>query len=565
MGMTGAKILLESLAREGVSIIFGFPGGALYDVYDELARSDIRHVLARHEQGAVHAADGYARASGSVGVCLVTSGPGATNTVTGIATACADSTPLVVLTGQVSTGLIGNDAFQEVDILGITRPCTKHNFLVHDTGKITDTIRKAFFLARSGRPGPVLVDLPRDVLRDPGEFVWPENVEMRSYRPNYSPNLQQLQRAADLIHKAEKPLFIIGGGIVSSGASEILTQFARELSIPVVSTFMGLSGFPGDDPLRLGFIGMHGFPAANKAAGEADVIIAAGTRFADRSTSEIEKFANKAKIIQIDIDPTSIRKNIPVQVPVVADCKRALEDLRALIARKYGADRRTDRSAWLAYLEELKERHRPVYTENGESSGAVKPQRVIETLFSLTGGNAIITTDVGQHQMWSAQFFCYTRPRSFLSSGGLGTMGFGLPAAVGAQLARPDSLVVNISGDGSFQMNMQELGTVMENRLPIKILMINNRSLGMVRQWQELFYNRNYVATVDNFQPDFSALAGAYGMKGYRISRPENLRPDLEKALAEPGPVLIEVEAAQEEKVSPLVPPGAALHEMMLM
>ena len=564
--LTGAQILMESLTREGVEIIFGFPGGALYDIYDELSRTPIRHVLVRHEQGAVHAADGYARASGSVGVCLVTSGPGATNTVTGIATAFADSVPLVILTGQVPTNLIGNDAFQEVDILGITRPCTKHNFLVKDVKELASVMRKAFFLARSGRPGPVLVDLPRDIMRSATEFIWPEEVEMRSYRPNYIPNNLQLQRVAEMLYKAKKPLFIIGGGIVSSGASEILTEMARELHIPVVSTFMGLSGFPGDDPLWLGSIGMHGIPAANKTASEADCIIAAGTRFSDRSTSEIGKFASNAKIIQIDIDPTSIRKNIPVQIPLVADCKRALEGLRTVIAQKIGPhDWGKAHAEWLGFVDRLKKQHPLTYKVEEEYDGGIKPQRVIETLYHITGGNVIITTDVGQHQMWSGQFFTYTKPRSFISSGGLGTMGFGLPSAIGAQLAKPESLIVNIAGDGSFQMNIQELGTLMENRLPIKILILNNHALGMVRQWQELFYKKNYVATVSHFQPDFSIIAKAYGMESYRISKGATLREDLEKAIKSPHAALIEVLVAQEENVTPLVPPGAALHEMMLI
>ena len=564
--LTGAQILMESLTREGVEIIFGFPGGALYDIYDELSRTNIRHVLVRHEQGAVHAADGYARASGAVGVCLVTSGPGATNTVTGIATAYADSVPMVVLTGQVPTNLIGNDAFQEVDILGITRPCTKHNFLVKDVKELVEVMRKAFFLARSGRPGPVLVDLPRDVMRSATEFIWPEEVEMRSYRPNYTPNNLQLQRVAEMLYKAKKPLFIIGGGIVSGGASEILTEMARELHIPVVSTFMGLSGFPGDDPLWLGSIGMHGIPAANKTASEADCIIAAGTRFADRSTSEIGKFASNAKIIQIDIDPTSIRKNIPVQIPLVADCKKALEGLRSIIAQKIGPhDWGKAHAEWLGFVDRIKKQHPLTYKIEDEYDGGIKPQRVIETLYHITEGNVVVTTDVGQHQMWSGQFFTYTRPRSFISSGGLGTMGFGLPSAIGAQLAKPDSLIVNITGDGSFQMNIQELGTLMENRLPIKILLLNNRALGMVRQWQELFYKKNYVATVSHFQPDFSIIAKAYGLESHRISKTATLREEMETALKSPNAALIEVVVAQEENVTPLVPPGAALHEMMLI
>ncbi|MDR1360354.1 MAG: acetolactate synthase large subunit, partial [Deltaproteobacteria bacterium] len=404
------------------------------------------------------------------------------------------------------------------------------------------------------------------VMRNSTRFVWPQEVEIRSYRPTYAPNNLQIHRVAEMLHKSRKPLFIIGGGIVFGGASEILTLMARELAIPVVSTFMGLSGFPGNDPLWLGSIGMHGIPAANKIAGEADCIIAAGTRFADRSTSEIGKFAGNAKIIQIDIDPTSIRKNIPVQIPLVADCRRALEGLRAVIAQKFGQhDWARAHAEWLDFAARLKKRYPLTYNADEETDGALKPQRVIEELYHLTGGEVIVSTDVGQHQMWSGQFFTYTRPRSFLSSGGLGTMGFGLPAAIGAQLARPDALVVAITGDGSLQMNIQELGTLMENRLPVKILLLNNHALGMVRQWQELFYKKNYVATVSHFQPDFSALAKAYGLESFSIRQSDRLRPELEKALASPNAALIEVAVAQEENVTPLVPPGAALHEMMLI
>ncbi len=563
MQLTGAQILMECLKREQVSVIFGFPGGALYDIYDELSRTDIRHVLVRHEQGAVHAADGYARASGSVGVCLVTSGPGATNTVTGIATAYMDSIPLVALTGQVPTALIGNDAFQEVDIVGITRPCTKHNFLVKDVKDLAETMRKAFYLARSGRPGPVLVDLPRDMVRRSATFAWPENLEMRSYKPNYKPNKLQLQRTADRLLKAKRPLFVIGGGLVMGGASEELTGIARAYSIPVTSTFMGLSGFPGNDPLWLGMIGMHGTVAANKAASEADCIVAVGTRFSDRSTCEICKFAANAAIIQIDIDPTSIRKNVPVQIPLVADCRQAMTELGKVLASKDGhKDWNEEHGPWLRHLADIAREHPITYQAAGEG---ISPQKVIQVLYALTGGDVLVTTDVGQHQMWAGQFFTYTRPRSFLSSGGLGTMGYGLPAAVGAQIACPDSRVVLISGDGSFQMNLQELATVMENRLPIKILLLNNHALGMVRQWQELFYNKNYVASVDSLQPDFMQLAKAYGMAGHRIVADGELESTLRKALDEPGAALIEVEVKRRENVSPIVPPGAALDEMIIM
>lgn len=577
MKLTGSQILMECLKREGVETLFGFPGGALYEIYDEISRTDIRHVLVRHEQAAVHAADGYARSSGSVGVCLVTSGPGATNTITGIATAYADSIPLVVLTGQVPTHLIGNDAFQEVDIIGITRPCTKHNFLVKDIGELAMTMRKAFHIARSGRPGPVLVDLPRDVIRKSAEFAWPETLEMNSYKPNYRPNKLQLQRTADHLLKAKKPLFIIGGGLVFGGGGEELTALARERSIPVASTFMGLSGFPGNDPLWLGMMGMHGGVIANKAASEADCIVAVGTRFSDRSTSEISKFAANATIVQIDIDPTSIHKNVPVQIPIVADCVQAVTELRKILAAK-GEQKNWHEahSEWVAHLGAIKAAHPLGFSEGaalGQGNGCqnelppdcIRPQRVIEVLYELTQGDVIVATDVGQHQMWASRFFTYTKPRSFLSSGGLGTMGFGLPAAMGAQFANPEKAVAVITGDGSFQMNMQELATVMEHKLPVKILLLNNHALGMVRQWQELFFDKNYVATVNPLQPDFMMLAKTYGMNGVRIISDKTLKEELQAALAAPGAALIEVEVNPAENVSPLVPPGAALDEMIII
>ena len=566
MKMTGAAMLMECLKREGVDTLFGFPGGALYETYDEMSRTDLRHILVRHEQAAVHAADGYARSSGKVGVCLVTSGPGATNTVTGIATAYMDSIPMVVLTGQVPTALIGNDAFQEVDIVGITRPCTKHNFLVQDIDDLALTLRKAFHIARSGRPGPVLVDLPRDVIRKNADFVWPETIEMNSYKPNYRPNKLQLHRTAEHLLKAERPMFIIGGGLVFGGAGEELTALARECHIPVASTFMGLSGFPGNDPLWMGIIGMHGGVTANKAASEADCLIAVGTRFSDRSTSEISKFAANATIIQIDIDPTSIHKNVPVQIPLVADCLQAIQGLRSvLIAKGQGKNWAEDHRPWLDHLAAIKTANPLTYGKNGGEVKGIRPQKVIEILYELTKGEVIVATDVGQHQMWASQFFTYTRPRSFLSSGGLGTMGFGLPAAMGAQFANPESAVVVITGDGSFQMNMQELATVMEHRLPVKILLLNNHALGMVRQWQELFFKKNYVSTVNSLQPDFMLLAKTYGMAGYRITNDATLKDELKAALDAPGAAIIEVEINPGENVSPLVPPGAALNEMIII
>ena len=563
MECTGAQILLESMKREGVDVLFGYPGGAVIDIYDELPRHpELRHVLVRHEQGAVHAADGYARASGKTGVCLVTSGPGATNTVTGIATAYSDSIPLVIFTGQVPTQLIGNDAFQEVDIVGITRPCTKHNFLVKDINKLALTIRQAFYLARSGRPGPVLVDLPKDVMQKRAEFVWPEDVYMRSYNPTYKPNLNQLRRSVEELAKAERPVILAGGGVIMSNAAEALTGLARKLSIPVTCTLMGLGGFPATDPLWLGMVGMHGTYAANLAINNCDVLMCVGARFDDRVTGRLAAFAPKARIVHIDIDPTSIRKNVEVQVPVVGDCRMALEGISEICdAKLENKDWAGEHAAWLAAVAEWKSSKPLCYQENGN----IKPQAVIEALYDITGGDAIIATEVGQHQMWVAQFYSFTKPRTLLTSGGLGTMGYGFPASVGAQFAFPDKTVIAVAGDGSLQMNIQELATVVSNKLPIKVVILNNRYLGMVRQWQELFYNNNYSSTNMEAQPDFVKLAEAYGAEGYRIEKAEDMRAVLEKALASPNPAFIDVVVEREENVYPIVPAGAALDEMLLV
>ena len=563
MECTGAQILLESMKREGVDVLFGYPGGAVIDIYDELPRHpELRHVLVRHEQGAVHAADGYARASGKTGVCLVTSGPGATNTVTGIATAYSDSIPLVIFTGQVPTQLIGNDAFQEVDIVGITRPCTKHNFLVKDISKLALTIRQAFYLARSGRPGPVLVDLPKDVMQKRTEFVWPEDVYMRSYNPTYKPNLNQLRRSVEELAKAERPVILAGGGVIMSNAAEALTGLARKLSIPVTCTLMGLGGFPATDPLWLGMVGMHGTYAANLAINNCDVLMCVGARFDDRVTGRLAAFAPKARIVHIDIDPTSIRKNVEVHVPVVGDCRMALEGISEICdAKLENKDWAGEHAAWLAAVAEWKSSKPLCYQENGN----IKPQAVIEALYDITGGDAIIATEVGQHQMWVAQFYSFTKPRTLLTSGGLGTMGYGFPASVGAQFAFPDKTVIAVAGDGSLQMNIQELATVVSNKLPIKVVILNNRYLGMVRQWQELFYNNNYSSTNMEAQPDFVKLAEAYGAEGYRIEKAEDMRAVLEKALASPNPAFIDVVVEREENVYPIVPVGAALDEMLLV
>ena len=563
MELTGAQILLESLKKEGVDVLFGYPGGAVIDIYDELPRHpELKHVLVRHEQGAVHAADGYARASGKVGCCLVTSGPGATNTVTGIATAYCDSIPLVVFTGQVPTQLIGNDAFQEVDIVGITRPCTKHNFLVKDVRNLAKTIRQAFYLARSGRPGPVLVDLPKDIMQARTEFVWPEDIFMRSYNPTYKPNLNQLRRTAEELAKARKPIILAGGGVIMANASEVLCELAHELNIPVATTLMGLGAFPANGDLWLGMVGMHGTYAANMSINHADLLVCVGARFDDRVTGRLQDFASHARIVHIDIDPTSIRKNVEADVPVVGDCRQALEGILEICRAKM-AD--TDWSGmhadWLETVHEWKANHPLAYNKNGH----IKPQQVIETMYSITKGDAIIATEVGQNQMWAAQFYTFTKPRTLLTSGGLGTMGYGFPAAIGAQFAFPDKLVINVAGDGSIQMNIQELATVVQNKIPVKVVILNNGHLGMVRQWQELFYNRNYSHTNMEAQPDFVKLAEAYGAEGYRISKPEELEDVLRKALTSPNPAFIDVMVEREENVYPMVPAGAALDEMLLV
>lgn len=565
MERTGASILLESLKREGVDVLFGYPGGAVIDIYDELPRHpEIRHILTRHEQGAVHAADGYARASGKVGACLVTSGPGATNTVTGIATAYADSIPLVVITGQVPTQLIGNDAFQEVDIVGITRPCTKHNFLVKDVKKLALVIRQAFYLARSGRPGPVLVDLPKDIVQASTEFVWPEDISMRSYNPTYKPNLNQLRRTAEVIAESQRPVLLCGGGVIMADAAEEAATLARELRIPVTATLMGLGAFPATDELFLGMVGMHGTYAANLAINNADLVICAGARFDDRVTGKIAAFAPKARIVHIDIDPTSIRKNVEVDIPVVGDCKLALSGILDICRSKHGErDWACQHSLWLKDVASWKKSRPLAYQQSAD--GPIKPQAVIEALRELTRGDAIIATEVGQHQMWAAQYYEFTKPRTLLTSGGLGAMGYGFPAAIGAQLALPDKMVIAVAGDGSLQMNIQELATAVANRLPVKVIILNNQHLGMVRQWQELFYAGNYSSTNMEAQPDFVRLAEAYGAEGYRIERIEDLLPELEKALSTPSPAFVDVRVEREENVYPIVPAGAALDEMLLV
>jgi len=563
MELTGAQVFLECLKKEGVDTIFGFPGGAVIDIYDEIPNHpELNHFLVRHEQGAIHAADGYARASGKTGVCLVTSGPGATNTVTGIANAYMDSIPVVIFTGQVPSPLIGNDAFQEVDIVGITRPCTKHNYLVKNVHDLARVIKEAFYLAGSGRPGPVLIDLPKDVLQAKTKFSYPRSIKMRSYNPHLTPNIRQLRKAVDMIRKADRPLFYVGGGVITSNGSEELEWLAKTLNVPVTATLMGLGSYPGNDDLFLGMLGMHGTYAANMAVHNTDLLIAVGARFDDRVTGKLETFAPKAKVIHVDVDPTSIRKNVNVDVPIVADCREALQAMKAETEANIDKkDWNKPRTEWINQLKEWAENHPLTYHHNGE----IKPQQVVETIYEITGGDAIIATEVGQNQMWAAQFFKYHKPRTLLSSGGLGTMGYGFPAAIGAQRAFPDKLVIDIAGDGSIQMNIQEMATAVCYNFPVKIVILNNGYLGMVRQWQELFYKKNYCATCMDFQPDFVKLAEAYGAAGFRITEAEKLRDTLKEAFALDRPVIVDVPVSQEENVYPMVPAGASLSEMLLV
>jgi acetolactate synthase-1/2/3 large subunit len=564
MKMSGAQILLEMLKQEGVDTIFGFPGGVVLDIYDQIFKSDIRHILVRHEQGAVHAADGYARASGKVGVCLVTSGPGATNTVTGIATAYMDSIPMVVFTGQVPTHLIGNDAFQEVDIVGITRPCTKHNYLIKDTRDMARIIREAFHIARSGRPGPVLIDIPKDVANTKINFDPDENgkkVQIHSYNPNYEPNKRQLKKVVELIRKAKRPVLFGGGGIILSKAAEAFTQLARRAQIPVTASLMGLGSFPGTDPLWMGMPGMHGTYRANMSIGNCDLLIGVAVRFDDRVTGKTDTFASSAKIVHIDIDPTSIRKNIHVDVPVVGDCRLSLEALNDMLDEADLGDLAASRAQWLDQITEWKSTQ-PLAYEQGEER--IKPQYVIEKLFEITEGRAIITTEVGQNQMWAAQYYHFDQPNQFITSGGLGTMGFGFPAAIGAQIAFPDKLVVDVAGDGSIQMNIQEMATAVQCCLPVKVAILNNGFLGMVRQWQQLFYDRRYSCTCMQHAPDFAKLAEAFGAVGLRATKPSEVEPVLREAIATPRPVIMDFVVEQEENVYPMVPAGANITEMLL-
>jgi len=562
MKLSGAQIFFECLKAEGVDTLFGFPGGAVIDLYDEMGKHKIRHILVRHEQGAIHMADGYARATGRVGVCLVTSGPGATNTVTGIATAYMDSIPVVIFTGQVPTHLIGNDAFQEVDIIGITRPCTKHNYLVKDVADLARTIREAFYLASSGRPGPVLVDLPKDVISSKTEFKYPREVVLRGYKPTYEAHMGQIKRAYDEVVSAKRPVIYAGGGVIHSNAAKELRQFGETMRCPVTTTLMGLGGFPAPHELWLGMLGMHGTFRANMAVAHSDLLIAIGARFDDRVTGKIAEFAPEAKIIHVDIDPTSISKNVLVDIPIVGDCKDALKKLLHLAEEHSIKNLESARKPWLDQIEKWRQTY-PLAYEQGPD--VIKPQFVVEKIYEFSKGKAIITTEVGQNQMWTAQYYHFAEPRTLLTSGGLGTMGYGFPAAIGAQAAFPDRLVIDVAGDGSIQMCIQELIVAVENNLPVKVAILNNQYLGMVRQWQQHFYDRRYSQTCLSAAPDFVKLAEAYGAVGLRAMKPNEVEPIIREAFATPRPVIMDFVVNPEECVYPMVPAGAPMTEMLLV
>jgi len=564
MKKSGAQIFVESLKMEGVDTLFCYPGGAVLNITDALYDSDIRQILVRHEQAAVHAADGYARTSGRVGTALVTSGPGATNTVTAIATAYMDSVPVVVFSGQVNTALIGNDAFQEADIVGITRPCTKHNYLVREVTEMARIIKEAFYIARSGRPGPVLIDIPKDVSAELAEFTYPEKVHIRGYQPTYAGHPGQIKRAVKLINSSSRPVLYTGGGIITSGAAKELRAFAERLSIPVTNTLMGLGGFPGNHPQFLGMLGMHGTYAANMAITNADIIIAVGARFDDRATGKVEEFAPRARIIHIDIDPTSISKNIRVDIPIVGDAKNVLRRMLQAVEEdkeSFGGGWNDAIADWLRQVEQWKTEFPLSYTRNG----TLKPQYVIERIHELAEGKAIIATEVGQNQMWTAQFYKFLEPRRIITSGGLGTMGYGFPASIGAQAAYPHMLVIDIAGDGSIQMNIQELATAVQYGLPVKVVILNNGCLGLVRQWQELFYAKRYSISRLECMPNFVKLAEAYGAVGYEIEHEREVDKVLKKAFANGRPTLIDAHVNPEEGVYPFVPAGAGLHDMLLV
>lgn len=564
MQMTGAEIFCECLKREGVEVFFGYPGGAVLHIYDEIYKRKMNHILVRHEQGALHMADGYARATGRPGVALVTSGPGATNAVTGLATSYMDSTPMVCFSGQVPSHLIGNDAFQEADTLGITRPVTKHNFLVKDVRDLARIIREAFYIASTGRPGPVVVDIPKDITAQKCEFVWPESVDIPSYRPTMQGHTKQINKAMQRILEAKRPVFYVGGGVIAAGGAEALTKLARTLKMPVTQTLMGLGCFPMTDPLSLDMLGMHGTYRANMAMSHADLIVAIGVRFDDRVTGKVEEFARHAEFIHVDIDPTSISKNVEIQIPIVGDAGMVLKQmLEALPDAKRLAAFHEATKPWHAQIAEWQRLQPLRYAMNGKDE--IKPQYMLEELYRQTREkDPIVVADVGQHQMWTAQYYRFDNPRRWINSGGLGTMGFSLPAAIGAQFAYPDKMVICIAGDGSIQMNIQELIVAAENNLPIKIFIMNNHCLGMVRQWQQFFYEKRYSEILWKREPDWVKLAESMGAAGFDVEKASQFPKVAEEALSTRGPALVNVRVVQEENVYPMVPAGGAIDKMLV-
>ncbi|MFW6264839.1 MAG: biosynthetic-type acetolactate synthase large subunit [Bacillota bacterium] len=572
--MTGARIFVESLYREKVEVIFAYPGAKVITIYDELYKANFNHILPHHEQGGIHAADGYARATGKVGVCMTTSGPGATNLVTGLANAYMDSVPVVAFTGQVPRHLIGTDSFQEADIKGISTPITKHNYLVEDIKDLTRIIKEAFYIAKTGRPGPVLVDIPADILSEEIEFEYPDDISFKAYKPNIDIETAELEEAANLINKASKPVIYAGGGCIISGANKEVTDLAKKASIPVTTTLMGIGTFDENDSLSLGMLGMHGTTEANLAMTNTDLIIALGARFDDRVTGKIEKFAPNADIIHVDIDSAELEKMLAVDVAIQGDVKKVLNNLIPLIEKKEHND-------WQEEIEEWKKLE-DKYTNNTGKTGKLVPHHIIDEIYKITNGNAIITTEVGQHQMWAAKFYKYSKARSFITSGGLGTMGYGFPAAIGAKIGRADDKVICIAGDGSFQMNIQELATIAKNDIPVIIVILNNQYLGMVRQWQELFFGKRYAGTClrrhkscpadcsspgencPEILPNFVTIASGYGIKGKRINKAEDVKSALEEAINSGESYLLDFIIEEEENVFPMVPAGGTLADMIL-
>lgn len=564
MELTGAEIIIECLKAEDVDYVFGYPGGAVLHIYDAFyQQDDVQHILVRHEQGATHAADGYARSTGRPGVVLVTSGPGATNAVTGIATAYMDSIPMIVITGQVPSHLIGNDAFQEVDSVGITRPIVKHNFLIKNVKDIAIVFKKAFYVATTGRPGPVVIDIPKDITAEKTDFVYPSEIKMRSYNPTVKGHPGQIKRAVDIMLAAEQPMIYTGGGVILSNGSELLRQFAQRLGFPVTNTLMGLGAYPASDRQFVGMLGMHGTYEANMGMHHCDVLIAIGARFDDRVTGNLEKFCPDATIIHVDIDPASISKNVKVDVPIVGDVSQVLESFLGVMDKTKRTPNAAALEKWWKQIDEWRSQDCLKYDRDSE---IIKPQYVIEKMYEVTKGEAFVTSDVGQHQMFAAQYYGFDKPRRWINSGGLGTMGFGFPAAMGVQLAHPDELVMCVTGESSIQMCIQELSTCLQYSLPLKIISLNNRYMGMVRQWQEFFYEKRYAMSYMEALPDFVKLAESYGHIGIKVEKPADVVPALEEAIAQKDRlVFLDFITDQKENVYPMIPAGAGLNEMILV